>query len=151
MAKMRWLIRTAEPADEIAARTLLDACGLSPLGLEEQFGRGYVVVEDANEIVGLAGIEVYGAHGLLRSVAVTSSRRDAGLGAELVHDRIRWAQEQGIDSIYLLTTTASDFFLRHGFEVVSRDEAPKEIRASKEFSEMCPSTAVFMKLARGGA
>lgn len=148
---MRWLIRTAEPADEIAARKLLDACGLSTLGLEEQYGGGYVAAEDEGEIVGLAGIEVHGVHGLLRSVAVAPSRRAAGLGAELVHNRIQWAREQGIESIYLLTTTASEFFRRYGFEVVSRDEAPAEICASKEFSEMCPSTAVFMKLARGGA
>ena len=148
---MRWLLRNAQGRDEATVRGLLDACGLSSLGLEEQFDGGYVVAEQDGQIAGVAGIEVHGAHALLRSLAVLPSRRDAGLGAELVHNRIRWARQQGIESIYLLTTTASEFFVRHGFEISSRDEAPDEIRSSKEFSEMCPSTAVFMKLARGGA
>ncbi|HKW15218.1 MAG TPA: arsenic resistance N-acetyltransferase ArsN2 [Candidatus Krumholzibacteria bacterium] len=148
---MRWVLRNAQGRDEATVRTLLHACDLSSLGLEAQLDRGYVVAHHENEIVGVAGIEVHGSHGLLRSLAVAPSRRDAGLGAELVRNRIHWARQQGIESIYLLTTTAAEFFARHGFAVASRDEAPDEIRASREFSEMCPSTAVFMKLARGGA
>jgi amino-acid N-acetyltransferase len=148
---MSWTLRAAQPADIAAARELLVACGLSPIGMEEQYQAGYIVAQRGDEIMGLAGVEVHGAHGLLRSVAVAPAMRGEGLGAELVRDRIRWAREQGMKSVYLLTTTASEFFTRHGFEIVSRDEAPVEIRASKEFSEVCPSSAVFMKLARGGA
>ncbi len=148
---MNWSIRNAGPRDEVHVRALLEACGLSTLGLEDQYGDGYVVAECDGAVVGIAGVEVHGAHGLLRSVAVTPSMRGSGLGVALTLDRVRWAQEHGLESIYLLTTTASAFFARHGFVVAARDEAPSEIRASREFSEMCPSMAVVMKLARGGA
>lgn len=145
-----WKLRTAESRDVDDAARLLEACGLSALGLHDQYGDGYVVAERDGALVGLAGVEIHGAHGLLRSVAVAPEWQGAGIGAALTHDRIGWAREQDLESIYLLTTTAAEFFARHGFEVAARDDAPAEIRASKEFSEMCPSTAVCMKLVRGG-
>jgi amino-acid N-acetyltransferase len=147
---MSWSIRKAEPHDEASARALLESCGLSAIGLEEQYDGGYVVAEREGAVVGMAGVEVHGAHGLLRSVAVMPVLRGSGLGAALVHDRIRWTRENGLESLYLLTTTAAEFFARHGFEIASRDDAPREIHSSKEFSEMCPSSAVCMKLSRGG-
>ena len=145
-----WKLRAAVAQDLATSEKLLESCELSADGARDQFGEGYVIAERQGELIGLAGVEIHGRHGLLRSVAVAPVLRGAGLGAELVDDRIRWAREQGIESIYLLTTTAAEYFARHGFEIVSRDDAPPEIRASKEFSEMCPSTAVFMKLKRGG-
>ena len=145
-----WKLRAALTQDLATAEKLLASCELSADGVRDQFGEGYVIAERQGELMGLAGVEIHGRHGLLRSVAVAPALRGAGLGAALVNDRIRWAREQGIESIYLLTTTTAEYFARHGFEVVSRDDAPPEIRASKEFSEMCPSTAVLMKLARGG-
>jgi amino-acid N-acetyltransferase len=146
-----WKLSAARARDLEAAEELLEACELAAGSVRDQFGEGYVVAERQGELIGLAGVEMHGRHGLLRSVAVAATLRGSGLGAALVRDRITWAREHGLESIYLLTTTAAEFFARHGFEVASRDDAPAEIRASKEFSEMCPSTAVFMKLARGGA
>lgn len=146
-----WKLRAANTRDLSAAEKLLESCELSADGVRDQLGEGYVVAERQDELIGLAGVEVHGGHGLLRSVAVTHALRGSGLGAALVHDRIHWAREQGLESTYLLTTTAAEFFARYGFEIASRDDAPAEIRATKEFSEMCPSTAVFMKLSRGGA
>ena len=147
----KWKLRTARDQDLAAIEKLLEACELASDGLRDQFGEGYVVAEREYDLVGLAGVEKHGPHALLRSVAVDPSLQGKGLGAELVLDRIRWSHENEIESVFLLTTTAAEFFRRHGFEVASRDDAPAEIRASKEFSEMCPSSAVFMKLVRGGA
>ena len=145
-----WKLRIANARHLEAAKRVLEACGLSALGLDEQYADGYIVAEHEGAVVGLAGVERHGAHGLLRSVAVMPEWQGAGVGAALTHDRIDWARQRGLESIYLLTTTAAEFFARHGFEVTARDAAPAEIRASKEFSEMCPSTAVCMKLTRGG-
>lgn len=47
-------------------------------------------------------------------------------------------------SIHLLTTTAADFFESRGFRRISKEQAPLEIRATREFSSLCPSTAVLM-------
>jgi amino-acid N-acetyltransferase len=54
------------------------------------------------------------------------------------------ATELKIREIYLLTTTAAEFFTHLGYRQVDRALAPAAIASTKEFSSLCPSTAVFM-------
>jgi amino-acid N-acetyltransferase len=49
--------------------------------------------------------------------------------------------------VVLLTTTAEDFFLRFGFQPISRVEFPLAVQASVEFQEVCPDSATGMFLA----
>lgn len=142
-----WTLRPARPADLDAALGLMIASDLPREGLEDQFGEAYVIAETDGALVGLAGVERHGRHGLLRSVAVTPTLRGAGLGAVLVSDRIAWARAQGLESLYLLTTTADRWFGRHGFLAVDRAAAPQEIRGSSSYAGICPSTAVLMRYA----
>ena len=58
------------------------------------------------ELEGLVGLELYGEVALLRSLAVASSRRGTGVGSGLVAHAERHARDQGVQSLYLLTTTA---------------------------------------------
>jgi amino-acid N-acetyltransferase len=145
-----WILRPAHKSDLATVRELVEQCDLSPAGIEEQLDTGYIVAEVDGQIVGVAGIEAHGARALLRSVAVAPSMRGAGLGRALVQERVEWAAYRGLESVHLLTTTASGFFARHGFSEADRATAPEEIRATKEFTEMCPSTAILMTLAKGG-
>jgi arsenate reductase len=46
--------------------------------------------------------------------------------------------------IYLLTTTAAGFFGKRGYLPADRDQAPAGIRATREFSGVCPASAAFM-------
>lgn len=55
------------------------------------------------------------------------------------------AAEQGVESLYLLTTTAAQFFARLGYEAVPRSEAPAVIAATAQFSELCPASSTFMR------
>lgn len=142
-------LRPACGEDLEAVSALLRECGLPLDSLGGQFGPQYVVAESGGAIVGVAGVEVYGQDGLLRSVAVTRSRRRSGLGAALVRDRIEWAGDQGLRAVYLLTTTAASYFPRLGFGVIVREQAPEAIRASTEFAHACPASAVLMQLALG--
>ncbi len=139
-------IRAAAESDLPEVRALLRVAGLPPDGLEEQFGSGYAVALAAGRIVGVTGIEAYGADGLLRSAAVAPEWRGLGIGDALTRDRISWARGAGLRTIYLLTTTAGSYFPRFGFATRSRNSAPPAIRASREFADACPSTALFMSL-----
>lgn len=143
---LRVSLRQAEPADLGAARTLLEASSLPLDGLEDQFGPAYVVAEAGGRLLGLAGMEVYGYDGLLRSVAVDQARRGTGLGIALVEDRLAWARSGGIRSVWLLTTTAEVFFARFGFVSVDRASAPADMRASPEFTTACPGSSACMRL-----
>lgn len=142
-------IRTVTEQDQPAVRRLLEQVELPRDGLEDQWGPGYAVAVDGGSIVGAAGIERYGRYGLLRSVATDPRRRGQGIAEALVRNRLAWAGTEGLGGVYLLTTTAGDYFPRLGFERVAREELPVEIRESKEFAGVCPVSAIAMRIATG--
>jgi arsenite methyltransferase len=135
-------VRMTELSDVLS---LLDEVGLPGDGVEDQFEEGYVVADSDGAIAGVAGLEIYGAYGLLRSVAVTPSWQGRGLGEALVRERIGYATSRGVRRVYLLTTTAPSYFARLGFAPVSRDNVPAGVRHSREFAGLCPSTAEVME------
>jgi amino-acid N-acetyltransferase len=55
------------------------------------------------------------------------------------------AQQQGVHDIYLLTTTAEHYFPRLGFDCIRRDDVPKEVQGSIEFTGACPASATVMQ------
>jgi amino-acid N-acetyltransferase len=140
-------IRPATSDDLPAVSRLLQAATLPLDGIEEQWGPGYAVAEEDGRVVAAAGIERYGRFGLLRSVVTAPASRGQGMANALVRNRLAWATTEGLEGVYLLTTTAADYFPRLGFERVERDTLPIEIRDSREFASVCPGSAVAMRLA----
>ena len=139
-------VRAAEAGDLEVVRALLVASELPLDGLTDQFPGGYVVARRAEgDLVGVAGVEVFADAGLLRSVAVAASVRGTGLGRALVEDRMAWASLRGLGTVYLLTTTAADFFARLGWVRIGRDDVPSAVRASVEFASVCPVSATVMR------
>lgn len=146
------VLRQAGPADLEAVRALLRDAKLPLDGLEDQFGVGYVVAaRREGRVVAAAGIEVHGSDGLLRSVVVVPPLRGLGLGEALVQDRLAWARARGLRSVWLLTTTASDFFDRLGFVRDERAAAPAALQASTEFAGACPATAACLRFDLGSS
>jgi amino-acid N-acetyltransferase len=96
--------------------------------------------------VGSAALEVYGRSALLRSVAVDAVRQGKGVGGAVVEAALAHALELGVEDVYLLTTTAADYFARIGFTPIERTEVPEAVRASREFSEATCSSAQVMRL-----
>jgi amino-acid N-acetyltransferase len=120
---------------------LLNFAELPLAGLREQFPGAYVVARDQHGIVGVAGLERYGDAGLLRSLAVVPAQRRTGLGRRLVTDRLAHARDARLGAVYLLTTTASEYFPRLGFVPASRSDVPAALAASEEFARACPASA----------
>jgi amino-acid N-acetyltransferase len=139
-------IRAARSGDLSAVRALLDAAHLPLDGLDEQFGDGYAVAESEGTVIGAEGIETYADCGLLRSAVVHDAWRGRGIGDALTRDRLDWARSRGLREVYLLTTTAAEYFPRYGFTRVERGSAPAAVQRSREFAEACPQTAVTMRL-----
>ena len=98
----------------------------------------------AGVLVAVVGIELCLPFGLLRSLAVRSSFRKRGLARELVLFAQAWAAAQGVDSLFLLTTTAEQFFLGLGYAPAARASAPSAIQASSQFSGLCPASAALL-------
>lgn len=141
----------ARPHDVNDALDLLRRSDLPDKDVAEHFGHYFVVHEDDGRVVGVAGLEVHGEDGLLRSVAVNADYRGQGLGASLVKAALQRAGRLQLGTVYLLTTDAQDYFERQGFAECPREKAPSAIRESWEFKTGCPSSAIFMKRAVDGA
>lgn len=138
-------VRAAGAADLQSVRSLLVVAGLPADDIDRHFDAGYsLAVSDDGTVIGSAGVEVYGGVGLLRSVAVASPWRGRGVGAALVQDRLAWAREQKLDALWLLTTTAADYFSTLGFRRTDRTDAPHDLLTASEFTHICPSTATVM-------
>lgn len=96
-------------------------------------------------LLGVVGVERLGRFGLLRSLAVREAARGRGLGTELAEAAETWAVGQGIEELYLLTTTAERFFAARHYTVQAREQVPAAIRATTEFSSACPASATVMR------
>jgi amino-acid N-acetyltransferase len=138
-------LRPAVPSDLAAVERLLTTNSLPLDGVMEAFDT-FVVAEAGNDIVGVAGLEVCCDNALLRSVAVADGWRSHGVGRALVTRVISDAESRGLRALYLLTTTAERYFPSFGFQPVSRDEVPDDVRATKEFQSACPASATVMTL-----
>ena len=134
----------AQPHDLAVVLDLLRRADLPVEGVAEHF-RNFVVVRDDACVVGAAGLQVYGEDGLLRSVVVEPASRGSGVGALLVDGASELARRSELRALYLLTTTAREYFVGQGFADCPRDEAPPGIRESWEFRTGCPSSSAFMK------
>jgi len=106
----------------------------------------FIVAERDSTIIGVGGFERCGELALLRSFVVLADHKSNGIAEkifQLVKDR---ATDSGIQQFYLLTTTASHYFMRFGFSACSRHDVPAGIKQTKQFKELCPSTATVMVL-----
>jgi N-acetylglutamate synthase-like GNAT family acetyltransferase len=95
--------------------------------------------------LGYGGLEPYGPDVLLRSVLTLPPARRRGVGAAIVAALESEAQVLKGRTVWLITTDAQDFFTRLGYAAVARDEAPPAIRATRQFSSLCPDTAAVMR------
>lgn len=127
-----------------AVIALLSAEKLPTVDLTETLDNFITAIADA-EVIGVAGLEIYGSFGLLRSVAVRSDFRSQGIAAKLLRRIDALASLKGLTEIYLLTETASDYFERQTFRRIDRTDVPEELQQSSEFSRVCPQSAIAMK------
>jgi len=93
---------------------------------------------------GVVGLEVYEDSALLRSLVVHARVRKGGCGSQLLAAAEDLARTRGVQTLYLLTTTAAQFFERHGYVQLERASAPAAIRQTREFGSLCPDDATFM-------
>jgi amino-acid N-acetyltransferase len=104
----------------------------------------FIVATENGRLLGCAGLQVAGQDGLVRSMAVHWTRRNAGLGSRL-HERLLFeATLAGVRTLYVVTTTAEDFFAGHGFKKVAANAVPPELQASEEFTAFVPGGSSVM-------
>jgi amino-acid N-acetyltransferase len=139
-------IRNANEADLGTIQNLLNANDLPVEDLSTALIEGFLVAEDASgTVVGSGGLEQIGSSVLLRSLALKQEWRGTGVARRLVELLEDNARSLGQQEVWLLTTTAERFFERAGYERVSRDDVPGDVRLCRQFAALCPSTAMCMR------
>ena len=104
----------------------------------------FIVARVDGQVVGVIGLEVHGKYGLLRSLAVDDGYRGEGLALRLYATELGVARRLGLEQLYCLTTSAQGFFEMLGWRVLLREEVPEEIRATQEFTSLCPASAICL-------
>jgi amino-acid N-acetyltransferase len=132
--------------DDKTRREVIDLLVKSNLPVEDldENKNLYAMIEDEH-IVGTGGLEFFGDCALVRSVSIKEEERGRGLGKSINRYLEKIAKENGVHYLYLLTTTAREFFTKEGYETIGREIVPDTIKTTSEFSSVCPSTAVVMK------
>jgi amino-acid N-acetyltransferase len=143
MAIAATVFRQAVPKDWQSVKGLLESCSLPLDGARQHFIDFLLAFEDG-ALAACGGLECYGDVALLRSVAVVPQHRGTGLGRELCGRLLASAKQRNIRTVALLTESAQDFFLKMGFEVVSRTMLPEAVKVSEELRGACPQTAIAM-------
>jgi amino-acid N-acetyltransferase len=123
---------------------LLAAEKLPVADLPETLDNFIVAIQDGT-VVGVAGVEVYGNCGLLRSLAVHPEHRGAGIAGKLLARLDNMSRLKGLSELYLLTETASAYFEQKNYIKITREDVPTAVQQSSEFSHVCPVSAIVMK------
>jgi arsenate reductase (glutaredoxin) len=126
---------------------MLAAEGLPTDDLNHAGSRFFEFRDCGGTLVGFAGLQQFDTFALLRSVVVFPRARTQANGTSIVNWLAAEADQRGAKDLFLLTTTAADFFEKRGFRPVDRNEAPAAIASTAEFTSLCPASAVLMRRA----
>lgn len=137
-------IRRARPDEFDEVLSLMDNLGLERDDLTPGTP-GIFVAQLGPEIVGCAVLESDGTNGLIRGVGVANDRQRHGIGRRLMEFVLEHARELRLSTLYLLTTTAEDYFLRLGYERVDAGDPPDVVTRSPQYSICTAARAVLMK------
>lgn len=127
------------------ALSLLDAANLPTADLTEAHLNYFWALTDQQQPIGIVGLEPFAPYGLLRSLVVKASRRNQGVGTRLVDHAENMARRMKIAELYLLTSTAQEFFENLDYHPVRRNSAPNAIRQTREFLGLCPASSQLMR------
>lgn len=102
--------------------------------------------KENEKIIAVGGMESAGEDAIIRSIAVSDPFKGKGLGNKITSRLINYAREKGKKDIYLLTTTAENYFAKFRFKKIDRNQVPAAVQKSTQYTSVCPVSAVVMKL-----
>jgi amino-acid N-acetyltransferase len=128
---------------------LLARCGLPTEDVDVELLRYFIQARGTAGLAGVVGIQpldhaALDHAALLRSLAVAPDQRGLGVGSRLCDEAEALARAGELSDLYLLTTTAADWFAARGYTRVERDALPDAIRETSQFRQLCPASAVAM-------
>ena len=138
------LIRKSSKSDFDAIASILNV-NLLPTDDIKNASIEFMAIEIDNHVVACGALEKLIGCCLLRSVAVDEHHRKKGYAGVLTSALLEEAHTNNFGDVFLLTNDADGYFEKHGFVHASRETAPVAIKQSRQFSELCPDSAILMK------
>jgi amino-acid N-acetyltransferase len=123
---------------------LLAQCGLPVEDVDLDLLQHFIRARGAAGLAGVVGLQPLDHAALLRSLAVAPDQRDLGVGSRLCDEAEALARAGKVTDLYLLTSTAADWFAARGYVRVERSALPQAVRETSEFRDLCPASAVAM-------
>ena len=136
--------RAASANDRPALIALLTQANLLTDDLPDELPTFLLALDDNEQVVGAAGLDLVDEFGLLRSVAVAPDFRGQYLGHTLVEGVQEAALAHDFSDIYLFTTSAEAFFEQLGYETINREAVPEAIAQTRQYRALCPDSAIVM-------
>lgn len=130
---------------------LLDDCALPIADLGAKHLPHFLICRDDGRLIATAALELCRDAVLLRSLAVAADYRQRGLAGQLLAALEERALANGHRQIFLLTTSAQDFFAARSFQPLPRANVPAEVAETAQFRSLCPASAVCMVKELDGA
>lgn len=112
---------------------------------EENLNQFLGIYSTNKKLIGVVGLEAFPPFAMLRSLVINRNFRGKGYAQALVKAIENRVTKNAIPSLFLLTTTAEDFFQKSGYKKIERSEVPIQIKKSSQYSSLCPSSAVCMR------
>ena len=125
--------------------TLLKKCELPFEDCNEHLD-SFFGINSGGKLLAIGALQNLGSVALLRSIAVIPEYRGKGLAGIITQYLLGLARSKGVVELYLLTETAESFFARFEFRIVDRDTLPDEIKSTRQYTSLCPSSAQAMQL-----
>lgn len=127
----------------VQVKCLLEKTNLLFVDIGEENVKVFGIIEE-DTVIACGAIEPFDDFGLIRSVAVDPCYQNQGVGDQMVALVEGEAKAMGIHYLFLLTTTASAYFLKKGYDEISRTGVPAMVREAQQFKSLCPASAICM-------
>jgi len=125
--------------------TLLQNCELPFEDCNEHLD-SFFGINSGGKLLAIGALQILGSVALLRSIAVLPEHRGKGLADIITRYLLGLARSKGVDELYLLTETAESYFARFEFRTIDRDTVADDIKSTRQFVSLCPSSAQAMQL-----
>ena len=139
-----------ELVDVLEGEALLSKYSLPVSDLRSHDNLQLFGIYQNENLIACIGIEILNETALLRSLAVDSHYKKQGIGRQLADYIEDLCRQNGVNEIFLLTESAEKYFIRLGYKVVARKNAPASIKTTTQFSSLCPTSSTFMHKKLGG-
>lgn len=145
---MNGLVRFANQEDAARIIAYLKEAKLETAGVSDSIDYFLIMEDDRKEIKATIGIEPVGNCGLLRSLAIASSLKEAEL-LYLFDQVLTLAKEKALSTLYLATNKPESlaFFRLLGFSSVKKEHLPEAlIRHNHVQHILTVDNSIFMEL-----